>query len=153
MLIMWYRNLFIKITYMYSSLLKRRLQRVVLRTTAAPSGRGAARGPDPAAGDPGRRLPRPRPAAGVGLRPGAHRSPPEAAGGLPGSRGRKPAEGMTARTAPRGGEHPASKLFWKKRGMKMPPPTLLREVSAHPRHVRPLLKHPSHGREGKRRLP
>lgn len=52
MLIMWYRNLFIKITYMYSSLLKRRLQRVVLRITAAPRSRrgeaaGSARGPDP----------------------------------------------------------------------------------------------------------
>lgn len=55
MLIMWYRNLFIKITYMYSSLLKRRLQRVVLRITTAPRSRwreaaGSARGPDPAPG-------------------------------------------------------------------------------------------------------
>lgn len=114
MLIMWYRNLFIKITYMYSSLLKRRLQRAVLRITAAPRGRGAARGPDPAEGDPGRHLPQLRPLAAVGLRPGAHQSPSEAAGGLPGCRGRKPPEGMTARTAPRG-EHPASKLrFWTK---------------------------------------
>lgn len=52
---MWYRNLFIKITYMYSSLLKRRLQRVVLRITAAPRSRrreaaGSAGGPDPDTG-------------------------------------------------------------------------------------------------------
>jgi len=40
---MWYRNLFIKITYMYSSLLKRRLQRAVLRVTAAPAALTQAR--------------------------------------------------------------------------------------------------------------
>lgn len=62
---MWYRNLFIKITYMYSSLLKRRLQRVGLRITTAPRSRrreaaGSARGPDPA---PGRATPA-RPSGG-----------------------------------------------------------------------------------------
>lgn len=73
MLIMWYRNLFIKITYMYSSLLKRRLQRVVLRITTAPrsrrreaagSGRGPAPAPGGAAGVPGGRGASARPSGG-----------------------------------------------------------------------------------------
>lgn len=78
---MWYRNLFIKITYMYSSLLKRRLQRAVLRITAAPRRRrreaaGSARGPDPeprrAAGGRGDRGAPARPCGGWAAAGDAH---------------------------------------------------------------------------------
>lgn len=114
MLIMWYRNLFIKITYMYSSLLKRRLQRVVLRITAAPRSRrreaaGSARGPDP---DTGR-------AAGTRRRGtrGPGRDGDDGVGGGGAHREERlspsPGQAMLPRGEARTGTPPGARISWR----------------------------------------